>query len=350
MSYEVRIGLLAAVCIAITIWGYKFMRGKNLLVSSNIYYVEYENINELTATTPVLIRGLRVGTVSDVELSDDMKSVIATLDINRDIRIPKDAVALIVSTGIMGGRAVVLDIDEACSGDACAKPGAYIQGRVQGFFASMLGDTDIDTYVQKVKAGVGEIITTVSDSLTDPESSSEIARTFQDLRIILHSLAGITSQLNRSVDQYDRKLLAVLNNLDTLTSTVARNNESIARTLVNIETISADLSDANLGATTSETMQTTQEAMETVARTAEQAQSSLSELTTLLEGINAGQGTLGALAADEELYNNLNLTARNLELLLQDIRLNPKRYIQVSVFGKKQKEYIVPEDDPAEGN
>ena len=81
MSYELRIGLLAAVCIAVTVWGYKFMKGKNLLNPTNYYYAQYEDIDELSATSPVLIRGLRVGTVAEVRLTDDMRGIIATSNI-----------------------------------------------------------------------------------------------------------------------------------------------------------------------------------------------------------------------------------------------------------------------------
>ena len=129
MSYELRIGLLAAICIAVTVWGYKFMKGKNILNPSNYYYAEYENIDELSSTSPVLIRGLRVGTVSEVRLSEDMKRIIATLDINKGVRIPKNTEALVVNTSIMGGKAVVLDVKSRCEGDACAKRGDVLPGR-----------------------------------------------------------------------------------------------------------------------------------------------------------------------------------------------------------------------------
>ena len=106
MSYEVRIGLLAAITIAVTVWGYKFMKGKNLLRASNTYYVEYKNISQLTATSPVMIRGLRVGTVTTTKLTDNLDGVIATIDINKDIRIPKGTEAVVVSLSIMGGKAI----------------------------------------------------------------------------------------------------------------------------------------------------------------------------------------------------------------------------------------------------
>jgi phospholipid/cholesterol/gamma-HCH transport system substrate-binding protein len=103
ISNEFKIGLMAIVVIILSVWGYKFLRGKNLLNPTNNYFVRYDNIDQLAVTSAVLIRGMNVGTVSAVELDDDMTTIIATIDIKRGIRIPADAEEVIVSTGLMGG-------------------------------------------------------------------------------------------------------------------------------------------------------------------------------------------------------------------------------------------------------
>lgn len=123
---------MAIIVIAISVWGYKFLRGKNLLKPTNTYYVRYTDVEQLAETSPVLIRGMNVGTVSSVDLDKDMQTIIATLNIKRGITIPADAEAVIVSTGLMGGKAVELRITKACSGPDCAKPGSFLHGSVQG--------------------------------------------------------------------------------------------------------------------------------------------------------------------------------------------------------------------------
>src|SRR5688572_19946173 len=110
MSNEFKIGLMAIVVIGFSIWGYTFLRGKNLLNVANVYYVRYLDIDQLAVTSPVLIRGYQVGTVSEVKLDDDLQTIIVTLDIEKGIRIPKDAVALVTNVSIMGGKAVELQI------------------------------------------------------------------------------------------------------------------------------------------------------------------------------------------------------------------------------------------------
>jgi phospholipid/cholesterol/gamma-HCH transport system substrate-binding protein len=340
MSYELRIGLLAAICIAVTVWGYKFLKGKNMLVASNYYYAEYNDIDELSATSPVLIRGLRVGTVSEVRLTDDMEGIIATLDIDKGLRIPKNTEALIVNTSIMGGKAVVLDVKGPCSGDDCAKRGDTLPGRVEGILESMFGDQDIEGYVQKIKAGLGDLVTDLSDSLSASASGNEFARTFFTLQQVLLNIEKITGQLGGSMSAYDQKMQSIMGNVDVLSATLAKSNVQIASAISNLDSITTDLKNAQVGTTASATIGS----LDTAIANADKA---IQEFEALLSNINAGEGSLGMLARDRELYENLNETSRQLSLLLQDFRMNPKRYVNVSVFGKKQKDYEVPENDPA---
>jgi len=347
MSYEMRIGLLAAITIAVTVWGYKFMKGQNLLKASNTYYVEYHNVDELTATSPVLIRGLRVGTVASVELSDDLQTVTATLDIDRGIVLAKGTEALVVSTSIMGGKAVVLKTPGPCEEDDCHKSGDYLPGRVQGLFESLLGDSDIEEYVEKAKVGLHEVFGSLADTLTSPEAASEIAKSFRDIQMILANIEGITRQLNNSMGDYDARIISTLENVDSFTGMLADNNDDISETLSNLRKLTSDFNDAEIGKKAANIMASTEDAVASLDATMAKADSALLQINILLSDMNDGQGTMGKLMKDEELYNNLNSTARDLDLLLQDFRLNPKRYVNVSVFGKKSKEYTVPENDPA---
>jgi phospholipid/cholesterol/gamma-HCH transport system substrate-binding protein len=344
VSYELRIGILAAVCIAITVWGYKFMKGKNLLSSTNYYYAVYADIDELSATSPVLIRGLRVGTVSDVSLSADMQKIVATLDINRGIRLPRGTEALVVNTSIMGGKAIVLNVKGTCSGADCAEKGDTLSGRVQGLFESMIGDADLSTAKEKI----GDLVSTLSDSIAGENASNEFARTFQSLQSILGNLDTITGELSSSMSVLDRKTVNILTNIESLTGNLAANNAKISSAIANLDAISTDLKNANIGKTTGETMTAAKNALQDLDMAIAGADKSFKQLDKLLTELNTSEGTLGMLINDKKLYTNLNESSRQLNLLLQDFRLNPKRYVNVSVFGKKQKDYDVPEDDPAQ--
>lgn len=349
MSNEFKIGIMAIVVIALAVWGYTFLRGKNLLKTANVYYVRYDNVDQLAATSPVLIRGLPVGSVSSVELHEDMRSIVVTLDIDKGVRIPKDAVAVVVSTSIMGGKAVELEVSGACSGSDCAEPGSYLQGRVRGMFDSLL-DKGEDGTLAKAKEQISDILRTLGDSLTSPDADNEIAKTYQQLSQLISNLSAITGTLNKSMSSYDRHLNASLANVSAITGAIARNQDKIASAIQNLESLSHQLDQAKFGEVGQNTNKLITDAQVTVKElnlAVDEAQVSFSKLSNIMTDLQNGQGSLGKLLKDEKLYNHTLATTRNLELLLQDFRLNPKRYVSVSVFGKKQKEYAVPEDDPA---
>ena len=263
MSNEFKIGIMAIVVIALSIWGYVFLRGKNMLKVANVYYVRYENIDQLAATSPVLIRGLQVGTVSSVKLDDDMRSIIVKLDIEKGVRIPKDAEAVVVNTSIMGGKAVELRVSGACSGDDCAEPGSYIQGRVKGMFDSFL-DKGEDGTLGQVKQQISDILKTFSDSLTSPTSDNAIARTYTNLSGLIENLESITNTLDRSMGRYDRSLGNTLSNVEAITGAIARNQDRIAMAIQNLEGISRALNEAKLGETAQNANQLITDAQVTV--------------------------------------------------------------------------------------
>lgn len=337
---------MAILVIALSVWGYKFLRGRNILKPMNIYYVRYENIDGLAASSAVTVRGMNVGTVSAVELDEDMQTIIATLTIKRGIRIPADAEAVIVSTGLMGGKAIDLQIKKACSGPDCAEPGSFINGSVKGLFDTFLDPGEGGT-LSKVKETMGEILNTVGDSLTSPTARNEIAKTYTQLSQLIKNLASITATLDKSMGTYDKHLKGTLSNVETITGALAKNQQKIADAITHMESITRQFDEAKVGTNTGALITDAQATMKSLDASLVEANKSFEELSNILEGVQAGEGSLGKLFKDPKLYDNLANTSKSLDLLLQDFRLNPKRYVNVSVFGKKQKEYTVPEDDPA---
>lgn len=346
ISNEFKIGLMAIIVVAASVWGYKFLRGKNLLKPTNDYYVRYDDVASLAATSPVMIRGMNVGTVSKVELDENMVSIIVTLDIKRGINIPKDAEAVIISTGLMGGKAIDLRVKGPCSGADCAEPGSFLHGSVKGLFDSFL-DPGEDGTLAKVKENISDILNTLGDSLTSPNSKNEIAKTYTQLSKLITNLAEITGTLNNSMGSYDKHLKASLANVETLTGALAKNQDKIAASITHLESITKQFDDAKVGTNAGALVTDAQATMKSLDASIAEANKSFAQLSGIMNDLQGGKGTMGKLLKDEALYNNLTSTSKNLDLLMQDFRLNPKRYVNVSVFGKKQKEYEVPENDPA---
>ena len=140
MSNEIKIALLAVVAIALSIWGIKFIKGKNLLTRSNLYYVEYEDALSIQTSSSVVIQGVNVGFVADVKLQKGSEKVLVTLDLNKDLEVPKGTRAEIFANGFMGTKSVRLQFPPVEERQGMLEPGAYLIPGAVGFLAHGFGN------------------------------------------------------------------------------------------------------------------------------------------------------------------------------------------------------------------
>jgi len=201
--------------------------------------------------------------------------------------------------------------------------------------------------LDKVKSTIHDVLKTLGDSLTSPNADNEIAKTYQDFSALIKNLASITGTLDKSMGTYDRHLQASLSNVSILTGALAKNQDKITSTITHLESITKQFDDAKVGDNLNQLVTNANATMTELNATLVDAQTTFKQLSVISTDLQEGKGTMGKLLKDPELYDNLNRSTKNLDLFLQDFRLNPKRYVNVSVFGKKQKSYEVPEDDPA---
>ncbi len=349
MSREIRIGLLAIVAIGTLIWGYKFLLGNNLLSPGNTYYVEYTNVDGLQVSDPVTINGYQIGTVQKIYLKpEDLQTVVVVLGIQSGIQLPKNTVAQLYSGSVMGGKAISLEYEGICEED-CLPSGSQLAAREYGLIKSLVDPDELDQYLKTIQEGVTDALDSV-DAHLQGDGNSEIAETFHDLRSVIANLSQTTAHMNHLLASSSSKLVGAMSNLESVTKNIEANNQAIAGFLNNAENITAQLAAARLDTTvirTNRTLNNTSDVMTSLQETVNKADETFKQLSVLLQDINMGKGTLGSLLKDEELYGNLNLLSKNLQLLLQDVRLRPTRYVNVSVFGKKNRPYTVPENDPA---
>ncbi len=324
MSNETKIGLLAIVAIAISIWGYKYILGTNLLSSSNVFYAEYDNVDGLTASSPVNINGLQVGTVKSLTLKPENLRIVAELDIRNDIIVPKEAIAAITTTSVMGGKAVVLEFDKPCSGNTCAQSGDYLDGKVKGMLESMVGEVDVDSSIDKLKESALEI----SDTLMSP--NSDIGKSLQDLRLTMQNLKQTTDQLNRLMSNSQPKINSILSNLDGLSTSLNQSNADIQRVMSNAAAFTDDLKKADISGTVANANQAigkTGAALTELKSTIQSANKAVDGIQTFVNTLNTSDGTLGKLIQSDELYNNLDKTLKSVEKLSTDLQDKPYRYV-----------------------
>lgn len=342
ISYEIRIGILTVIAILLLVWGFRFLKGRNVFENSNIFYVQYDDVDQLAEAAPVYIRGFQVGTVIKIKLDpEDPTKILVTIDVKKEIPLPKDTRAVIFNASFMSGRAIRLDFDGYCSGDNCALSKSYLQGEVIGMIGSMVSEAEISSYISSISGQVDSIWGT-------PGASSEM---FSNIQSSIRNLDEITNQLNELLLASQESLTQSFSNLSSITGNIRNNNVQIGEAIQNLADLTRQLKEAGLDQFIQNTDVAIQSAGQTLRSFDEVAiglKGTVQELDQLLEALNKEDGTLNQVLTNPDLYRNIESATQNLDLLLQDFRLHPRRYLNISVFGKNPGDpYMYPEGDPA---
>ncbi|CAH1000022.1 hypothetical protein LEM8419_01220 [Neolewinella maritima] len=341
MRNEVKIGILAVVAILLAFWGFKFIQGSNLFSSSQTYYVDYADVAGLTVGTPVQISGVNVGTVNEIQLDQVKKLVRVTLEIRKNVNVPTGAKAYISTVSLLGEKAVQLEYTKPCFGDGdCAEDGSYLEGSSKGILSSFLGtDPDADP-ADGIKAQLGEAVDSLQWTLFSPESDNPIARSSRDLAATMENLRAASQRFETLLDANSRSISTTTRNLASLTNTLDAQGESIAHILSNTDTLTTNLSRLQLDQTVDEV----NTSIVQLRGTLDNADRALNGITDVFNDVQNGNGTLGKLLTDDEIYNRLNRASLAADTLLTDLQDRPYRYVpfksrkRVMKFDRKDAE------------
>lgn len=300
--------------ILCVIFGYSFLKSTSIFDDNLTLYAVYDDVGGLQPGTAVSINGKNVGTVNAVKFKDATGKLLVTFSVNRELAFSKNSTVELYDTGLIGGKG--LRVNPIFDGPAVESKD-ILQTSTRASL-SEVADQKLSPILEKFESALTDADSVMLNvnAVLDTKAKRDLRQTINDLSALMKDLKGAGATLNRLLKNNESKLDKSLTNFEELTSNFAKLSDS--------------LNNAGLG------------------RTLASLESTVSNLNSLMARIEKGDGTLGKLMKDDELYSNLNNASRELDLLLQDFRLNPKRYVNVSVFGKKQKEYEVPEDDPAE--
>ncbi len=340
MSREVKIGLFAVIALTIAYLGYNFLRGKDLFSSNNLFYIEYGNVDQLQTGAPVLVNGFSVGNVKEIYLKPENYNIIMVeIEVREDVNIPKATLAEIIPTGLMGGKGIQLTFTGSCSGSDCVQSGEFLQGSVKGMLDSYVGVDKLKEYTNVVQNG----LTTVVDSLSAElgKEDNEVGNSMRDLQATLQNLKSTTYQLNSMLAGSKDDIALTMSNMSAISENLKQQNAQINSILANTASFTGQLKNVNLVKTTDGA----NEAIASLETTLATADKAMKDLSGLVNKVNNGSGTMSMLMNNPDLYNKLSSTSANLDYLLQDIRLNPKRYTRI--LKRKQIPYVKPEDDPA---
>ncbi len=315
LSREVKTGIIVIGGILLFILGFSYLKSTPLFDDSKTLYAIYPNVGGLQAGTQVSVNGFSVGTVNNIRFKDETGNLLVTFTVNNDFDFSKNSKAELFDTGIIGGKGI--QIIPIFDGAPMTRSGDTLQATTKPGLTELV-QTSLNPLKNRIEGAVSNadsLMINVNQVLDD-RTKKDLRESIAGLSQLMKSLQGSAEVLNGILNDNKGKLDSSLTNFRALTNNFAKLSDS--------------LNNAGLG------------------RTLASLESTVANLDNLMARINQGDGTLGKLMKDEELYTNLNNASRELDLLLQDFRLNPKRYVNVSVFGKKQKEYAVPEEDPAE--
>jgi phospholipid/cholesterol/gamma-HCH transport system substrate-binding protein len=308
LSKEVKTGILAIGAILLLIFGYSFLKGTNLLEKNREFYVKYDNVEGLAQAAPVTINGLTVGKVQNITFANTKGSLVVKFTVEKDFDFSKNSIVRIYSTGLIGGKALGIfpqyDSNVAKSGDT-------LRGDVEDGMLTAVTKAlgPLERKVNNTLATVDTLMLSVN-AIIDQETRRNLQQAIANLNTTLNSFAGVSENLNQILSNNTGKLDNTFTNLD--------------KTAGNLSKLTDSLSQLETGKLVTD------------------LQSVVDKMDKIVSGVENGNGSMGKLLKDDELYENLEGASRQLEQLLQDLKLNPKRYMHFSVFGKKNKEYEPP--------
>ena len=317
---EIKIGLVALSAIIILIWGISFLKGKNIFTNSTYFYSIYEEVDGMEVSANVRINGFTVGKVTDVFFHPDNSGrIIVKYEMYEEFVIPKNSVANIYNADLMGTKAIQLQIGNsalyASSGDT--------------LFSSIEGDLkdEVNKQVLPLKNKAEDLISSIDSVMTvittvlDKDARASLTNSLLSLNRTFSTMELAMVKLDSMIYYNDTRVTNILKNVESITSNLHNNNESLGNVIKNFESISDSLAKSQIRSTINN------------------LDKSLNNFNDVITKINNGEGSIGLLINDKELYNNLSSASSQLDQLLIDMKKRPKRYVSFSLLGGQKTNF-----------
>lgn len=308
ISNESKVGIFAAISITILILGYNYLKGRDLFTRTKTYYAVFNTVDGLISSNPVLINGYRIGQVSNVALmTDDSLKLLVEIEVQSNINVPLNSTIKVFSSDFFGSKSVELVLGDE---PRLAQNKDTLNPFMEPGFTDNLNQITAPLR-EKVKSILEGL-----DSTFNGESGAALRAAMERLPITIDHLNSTMVSIENTVDT---KVADLLDHAIQIERMVLQNEGVIKQTLGNLKTFTDTLNALEL------------------QNTMQRANAVLSSLDTTLNNINQGKGTLGQLAQNRELYDQMENVSRDLDALLNDLKEHPGRYVRFSVFGKKEK-------------
>jgi phospholipid/cholesterol/gamma-HCH transport system substrate-binding protein len=318
MRKETKIAIVVILALLVVYAGVNYLKGVYIFSKPTVYYGLYEKINGLSPANPVVLNGYKIGQVKSIEmLKTGSNMLLVTMTIYEDIELSKDTKAVLRSSDLLGSMQI--QIIPGRSG-VPAQSGDTLTSDIEGDLVD-----EVNAQLRPIKAKAESLISSVDsvikvvEAILNVQSQDNIVQSFSGINNAIASLERTAFQIDTIVQEERDRISAIFKNVQKLSSTMSDNSEELENIIKNFSAISDTLAKADL------------------ANTLLNANTAIMEVQEVVHKINSGEGSLGLLLNDKELYDRLESAAANMDLLMEDLRVNPNRYMHFSVFGRKNK-------------
>lgn len=313
ISKETKIGAIFILGAILLIWGYNFLKGQDILSQNRTFYAVYQNVSGLGKANPVYINGMQVGQVTQMYFDPALNgNIIVGLTINKDFPIPKNSNAEILSTDLMGTKAVNLNLG---SSSELAKDGDTLIAKLAATLSEQVEGTigPLKKRAEDVMANIDEILISLNAVLSKEQVGS-LQSSITNLQSTLQGADSLIKNVDGFINDEKSRAVEIMANLESITGNFKNNNEKLTGIITNFHNLSDDLVKAD------------------IAGTLISVNKSMNDFSQIMAKINKGEGSIGLLINNDSLYIGLEKSSRELNLLLEDIRLHPKKYVKLSLF------------------
>ena len=311
ISKEFKSGFIFLLAIIFLVYGLKYLKGLNVFQTNKPYYAIYDDIDGLQIGSSIRLNGFNVGMVNNIILNSD-NNLVVTLNIDGLDNIPENSICKIVNQDLMGTKGVSLILGQS---NSFASSGDTLLGRVENSLQDEV-NAQILPLKNKAEGLIGSVdsLLTIVTAVLNKNTRNSLSNSIKSLDETFAILSKTMVKIDSMVYDNDARVSKVLSNLESITTNLNDSSTGIKPILYNLSSISDTLSNANFG-------------------------SLVNNINTISNNINSGSGSLTKLMNDEKLYNNLEKSTSELAELIEDIKNNPKRYVNFSILGGTNKSF-----------
>jgi len=315
---EVRIALFFILGMVLVYWGINFLKGKDIFSHQTILYAEYDNVTGLQEANPIMLNGFKIGQIAEITFKPGGKGkLVVKMLITEDVDIPSNSIAKIISSDLLGSKAMQIILGNASEP---AESGDYLKGETETDLKE-----EVSMQILPLKNKAEELLSSFDSVLVilqmifNDDTRENLSRSFESIKNTIASLEHASYNIDTLVSAQRYRLGNIFANVESITANLKDNNDKIRQVFTNLETISDSLTKSNFKSTINN------------------ANESLAKFNEVMTKVNQGQGSLGLLINNDTLYYNLEKSSKDLDKLVEDLRLNPQRYLHFSIFGRSGK-------------